>query len=85
MRRCSRAIPWRPGLRVCAVSPYFAVAYFAVAYFAAVGDRDRAFGILSELGRRRESCLRDLAVDPTMDALRGDPRFHDALRAVALD
>ncbi len=67
------------GLRVRAVSPYF-----AVAYFAAIGDHDRAFGLLSELGRRRESCLRDLAVDPTMDALRGDPRFHDALRAVAL-
>lgn len=67
------------GLTDHSVSPYF-----AAAYFGALGERDRALVVLEELGSERETCLRDLAVDPVMDALRTDPRFDGVLAAIGM-
>lgn len=50
--------------------------YFAAAYFGGIGQPDRAFDVLGKLAAQRNSCLQDLAVDPVMDPLRGDPRFQ---------
>ena len=82
--RTADAVRLRPlverGLADHTISPYF-----AAAYFGAMGQADRAFNVLDDLGSRRESCLRDLAVDPVMDPLHLDPRFADVLRTVGLD
>lgn len=82
--RTADALRLRPfverGLADHTISPYF-----TVIYFDAVGHRERAFQVLDDLASRRESCLRDLAVDPLMDPLHRDPRFSRVLRAIGLD
>lgn len=67
------------GVRDGSVSPYF-----TAAYLNELGDRDGALDVLSRLGANRESCLQDLAVDPTMVSLRGEPTFDVVLQAVGL-
>jgi TolB-like protein/DNA-binding SARP family transcriptional activator len=82
--RMKEAMELRPlverGLADHSVSPYF-----AAAFLDAVGAEDRAFEVLTDLGTRRESCLRDLAVDPIMAPLHRDPRFFQVLHAVGTD
>lgn len=68
------------GMRNGQVSPYF-----TAAYLNEVGARKDALTLLSRLGADRESCLQDLAVDPTMASLRGDPVFKAVLQTVGLD
>jgi eukaryotic-like serine/threonine-protein kinase len=51
---------------------------------AALGDRDAAFRELGRAVDERSSWMAYLAVNPRLDALRGDPRFADVLKRVGL-
>jgi TolB-like protein/DNA-binding winged helix-turn-helix (wHTH) protein/Tfp pilus assembly protein PilF len=50
----------------------------------ALGDRDRAIRLLEQAVARPSYDIVYLAVDPKLDALRGDPRFPELLRRAAL-
>ncbi len=51
---------------------------------AKLGDADRAFASLETAYRERSGYIAYLNVDPKMDELRGDPRFHDLVRRLRL-
>lgn len=51
--------------------------------YAALGNRDRAIAIL-EKGLETRSTLAFIFVDPRLDPLRSDPRFHRLLRRANL-
>jgi tetratricopeptide (TPR) repeat protein len=51
---------------------------------AALGDRDEAFRLLNAAVDERSSWMTYLAVNPRLDALRGDPRFAAVLKRVGL-
>ena len=51
---------------------------------AALGEKDAAFRELDRALAERSSWMTYLAVNPRLDALRGDPRFADALERVGL-
>lgn len=56
-----------------------------LAYFhAAVGEPDRAFEYLRRAVDERDPAILWIAVDPRVDALRGDPRFAGILRRIGL-
>jgi tetratricopeptide (TPR) repeat protein len=48
------------------------------------GNKDKAFEYLEKSFQRREWGMPHLLVDPSLDALRDDPRFEDLVRRVAL-
>jgi serine/threonine-protein kinase len=48
------------------------------------GDKDKAFEYLEKSYQRREWGMSSLLVDPSLDALRSDPRFDDLIRRVQL-
>jgi serine/threonine-protein kinase len=52
--------------------------YYMAALDAHLGDRDRAFRELERALRERSGALVWLRVDPSLDPLRGDPRFQKA-------
>ena len=47
-----------------------------------LGDEERAFELLEQGYEERDGNLVFLAVDPTFDPLRSDPRFDDLLRRI---
>ena len=58
---------------------------FSVAgIYAELGRKDEAFAWLEKAYRERSPTLVDLKVDPTLDALRSDPRYVELLRRVGL-
>lgn len=65
--------------RVRYISPYS----MALVH-SALGDRDAAFRELERAVAERSSWMTYLAVNPRLDALRGDPRFADVLKRVGL-
>ena len=58
--------------------------YAVAAIYAEVGRKDEAFAWLEKAYAERSPTLVDLKVDPTLDALRSDPRYIDLLRRVGL-
>ena len=52
--------------------------------WASLGDMDRAFAALERAFRDRSQGLLWIKTDPSMDPLRGDPRFADLLRRMGL-
>jgi tetratricopeptide (TPR) repeat protein len=52
--------------------------------YGLIGDRDRAFSWLEKAMEMHSSGPPNFKVDPTVDALRSDPRFADLLRRVGL-
>jgi TolB-like protein/DNA-binding winged helix-turn-helix (wHTH) protein/Tfp pilus assembly protein PilF len=52
--------------------------------YAALGEKGRAFNCLEKAYAKRDFFLPTLAVNPWMDSLRADPRFHDLLRRLGL-
>jgi len=54
--------------------------YFVATFFAELGDRDEAFAMLNEAVETKDQHTGQMKVDPFMDPLRGDPRFHDVLK-----
>ena len=58
--------------------------YYAVANFR-VGRTDEAFRLLYVALDQRDHRLSQLRVNPSFDAVRGDPRFQDLLRRMHLD
>jgi serine/threonine-protein kinase len=59
-------------------------AYGVGAAYAALGDMDEAFRWLERAFEERSVELTFLAVEPEMDVLRADPRFHDLMRRMNL-
>jgi hypothetical protein len=57
----------------------------AVAYqYARLGERDRAFEWLERAYRARVQHLVWIKVEPSLDGLRGDPRYKDLVRRMGL-
>lgn len=52
--------------------------------YAGLGDKDQAFFWLERSYQERRGRIAWLNVDPLLDPLRSDPRFHDLLRRVGL-
>jgi hypothetical protein len=50
-----------------------------------LGDVDGAFRWLERAYTERSNIMRGLKVNPSLDPLRGDPRFADLLRRVGLE
>ncbi|HTT21306.1 MAG TPA: tetratricopeptide repeat protein [Candidatus Sulfotelmatobacter sp.] len=62
----------------------YVAAYDVSVVYAALGDRNRAFDWLGHaIDQRSSSCLL-LAIDPSFEAIRADPRFVADLRRVGL-
>jgi len=58
--------------------------YAVAAIYAELGRKDEAFAWLEKAYAERSPTLVDLKVDPTLDALRSDPRYVELLRRVGL-
>jgi tetratricopeptide (TPR) repeat protein len=52
--------------------------------YAGLGDKDEAFNWLEKAFAVRDKGLTYLKIDPCVDPLRSDPRFHELLRRVGL-
>ncbi len=52
--------------------------------YAGLGENDRAFAWLEKAYEERSVALYFLKVEPSLDPLRSDPRFHDLLRRIGL-
>jgi tetratricopeptide (TPR) repeat protein len=59
-------------------------AYEVAFIYAALGKKNEAFQWLNTAYRLRDSGMKFLKVDPTLDVLRSDPRFEKLLRRVGL-
>ena len=68
-------------LREIAEKQYVPSYNFAIIY-AGLGDRDKAFEWLEKARKERSGFLPFLKVEPALDLLRGDSRFHDLLRRI---
>ena len=69
--------------RVMAVMQEQGVGQFGLVRIAsALGERDRAFDYLERMYRSRAADMIWLSTDPTLDALRGDPRLAALVRRV---
>ena len=62
---------------------YVSPGELAVLYIA-LSDREQALKSLEKAFAARDLQLQFLAVDPSFDSLRSDPRFADLLRRVGL-
>jgi hypothetical protein len=60
------------------------MAFFRAVLYGAAGRIDEAFDYLDQAIAYRDPALVHLAVAPDWDSLRGDPRFAERLRSMAL-
>ncbi len=58
--------------------------YMLAILFAQLGEKDKAFAELDKAYENREYQLRFLKIDPSVDALRDDPRFKELARRMRL-
>jgi DNA-binding winged helix-turn-helix (wHTH) protein/TolB-like protein/tetratricopeptide (TPR) repeat protein len=63
----------------------FVCPYESAAAHLSLGDKERAFALLSEAVELRSNCLIFLRNDPRWASIRTDPRFEVLLRRVGLD
>jgi serine/threonine protein kinase/Tfp pilus assembly protein PilF len=54
--------------------------YFVATFFAELGEKDKAFATLNEAIETKDQHTGQMKVDPYMDPLRDDPRFHEVLK-----
>lgn len=59
--------------------------YMAAVYFIQLGDKDKAFIELNKALDIREFTTRFLKIDPSVDALRDDPRFKELMQRMRLE
>ena len=59
-----------------------AAAYQIAMIYTYLEDHDRAFTWLERSYGERETSMVVLNVDPRMEALRSDPRFHDLVQRI---
>ena len=64
--------------------PLLKMAFFRAVLHRAAGRLDEAFDCLDQAIACRDPALVHLAVAPDWDSLRGDPRFAERLRSMAL-
>jgi hypothetical protein len=64
--------------------PLLKMAFFRAVLYGGAGRLDEAFACLDQAIALRDPALVHLAVAPEWDSLRGDPRFAERLRSVAL-
>jgi DNA-binding winged helix-turn-helix (wHTH) protein/cytochrome c-type biogenesis protein CcmH/NrfG len=64
--------------------PLLKMAFFRARLYGAAGRLDEAFDCLDQAIAYRDPALVHLAVAPEWDPLRGDPRFAERLRSMAL-
>lgn len=62
---------------------YIPPTYFGILY-AGLGDKDQALAWLEKAFEERADLLTWLNVEPMMDDVRSDPRFHDLIRRIGL-
>ncbi len=62
----------------------YVAAYFFAGIYVGLGENDRAIEYLERSYEEHSHWLIYLHIDPSMDALRDDPRFQDLLRRVGL-
>ena len=61
------------------------VAPFGIIWaYAGLGDKDQAFALLQRAAEEHRDRIVWLNVDPLLEPLRSDPRFHDLVRRVGL-
>jgi adenylate cyclase len=58
--------------------------YFLATVYAGLGENDKAFALLEKGYNERDAYLTWLKVEPALDPLRSDPRFHSLLQRVGL-
>ena len=58
----------------------YVMAYWMVLIHAGLKQKDEAFRWLETAWQERSAMLAWVRVDPRLDCLRSDPRFHDLLR-----
>jgi serine/threonine protein kinase/tetratricopeptide (TPR) repeat protein len=58
--------------------------YFLASVYAGLGENDKAFALLEKGYNERDAYLTWLKVEPALDPLRSDPRFHVLLQRVGL-
>lgn len=63
----------------------FACPYESAATHLSIGDKERAFALLSDAIEKRSNCMIFLRNDPRWAPIRSDPRFALLLRRVGLD
>jgi hypothetical protein len=54
-------------------------------FFLELGEKDKAFAELEKAFDNREYQLRFIKIDPSVDALRADPRFKELAHRMGLD
>src|SRR5215472_101023 len=64
--------------------PLLKMAFFRARLYGAAGRLDEAFDCLDQAIAYRDPALVHLAVAPDWDSMRGDPRFAERLRSMAL-
>jgi tetratricopeptide (TPR) repeat protein len=76
---------WQGYLReMTAHRPQGLTPYVAAVYYTQLGNRDEAFVELNKALEIREYMARFLKIDPSVDALRGDPRFKELMQRMRL-
>ena len=81
--RAGRAADAEDALRRLRAQPD-ASAYLQAVILSGLGRRDDAFAHLERAVRQREDAVPDIAIDPSLDPLRDDPRMDALLRRAGL-
>jgi tetratricopeptide (TPR) repeat protein len=63
---------------------FYITPYGLATVYAALGDRERALGLLERSGRERSEDLVLIKIDPRVDRLRSEPRFVALVRRLGL-
>ncbi len=83
-------IKHRVGRESCASVPNgfmkitWLILFFSACINAQIGDKDKAFEYLEKSYQERELWMAYLQVEPRLDSLRGDLRFNELVKRVAL-
>jgi tetratricopeptide (TPR) repeat protein len=59
--------------------------YMTAIFLLELGEKEKAFAALEDAFENREYQLRFIRLDPSVDALRGDPRFKELAHRMKLD
>jgi serine/threonine-protein kinase len=62
----------------------YVASYYVAQVLAALGDREAAYAPLERALEERVHWLATIRLDPSLDALRGDPRFDEIVRRVGV-